>query len=54
MILISASRAQTLASAPIAEFPPFKVIQGNVDSDANIGGEAVPSEVDGLLLSNAV
>jgi hypothetical protein len=33
MILISASRAQTLASAPIAEFPPFKVIQGNVDSD---------------------
>ena len=33
VILVSASRAQTPASTPIAEFPPFKVIQGNVDSD---------------------
>jgi hypothetical protein len=33
VILVSAFRAQTLASTPIAEFPPFKVIQGNVDSD---------------------
>jgi hypothetical protein len=33
VILISVSRAQTLALAPVAEFPPFRVIQGNLDSD---------------------
>jgi hypothetical protein len=33
MILVSDARAQTLASTSIAEFPPSKVIQGNVDSD---------------------
>ena len=32
-ISVSVVRAQTLAATPIAEFPPFKVIQGNVDSD---------------------